>query len=296
MDSKQFMNKIRSIEKEILDDIVKVCDDANISYFLDGGTLLGSKRHEGYIPWDDDIDIAIFRENWNDFESLIINKLSDKYIIQSERGSVKIDTLRVHLKVNYRNSYIYDDNTDAYQNFPTQDQHLFVDVFCFSNVPESKNLTTFIWMILYGISMFKEGRPRKVKKLIEEKTKNKIFSTIYIILYPILYLIFMFLSFFEQKILEYYFAKGKDSNIVGFDISLWRNKPPIRIPKNIIYPVRKKSALFENTMYSEPNNWEKYLEMRYGEWKKLPPQNQRVFHHFKYLDFDDENLLEDKKS
>lgn len=295
MENQELINKIQKIEKEILDDIVKICDDAGIDYFLDGGTLLGAKRHQGYIPWDDDIDLGIHKDDWNDFESLIVNKLSDKYVIQSERGSVKIDSLRAPLKVNYRNSFTYDDNTDAYQNFPMQDQHIFVDVFRFTRLPESEKLTNFIWAILYGIAMFKEGRFLKLRSLIGEQFNSKYIEIAFTILYPFLYVLFNFLSIFEQKILDFYYIKGEHGSDIGFDISHWRNMKPVRIPSDLIYPVAKNEVTFENTKYSAPNQAENYLELRYGNWKELPPVEKRIFQHFVYVDFDDDNVL-DKQS
>lgn len=294
MENQELIKKIQKIEKEILDDIVKICDEANIDYFLDGGTLLGAKRHKGYIPWDDDIDLGIYKDDWNDFETLIINKLSDKYIIQSERGSVKIDSLRAPLKVNYRNSFTYDDNTDAYKNFPMQDQHIFVDVFRFTKIPESQKLTTFIWLILYGIAMLKEGRFIKMRSLMNEQFDNKWIGWIFTILFPFLYISFKFLSVFEQKILDFYYLKAEHSSEVGFDISHWRNMKPVRIPQDLIYPVSKKSVTFENTLYSAPNQSDNYLKLRYGNWNELPPVEKRIFQHFKYVDFDDDNILDNE--
>lgn len=295
MNNADFIKRIQKIEHEILDDIVKVCDDANISYFLDGGTLLGAKRHKGFIPWDDDIDIGIYKDDWNDFESLIVDKLSDKYIIQSERGSVKIDPLRVHLKVNYRNSYVLDVSTDTYKNYPMSDQNIFVDVFRFSPMPESNEFTLLIWAILFWTATFKESRIHKLKELISQRYSNKFLSKIFGLLYPFLYVFFLFVGLFEEKILDYYNRRAKDSSSIGFDISHWRNMKPVRIPKDLVYPVCKNSVEFEGKMYSAPNWAIEYLELRYGDWKKLPKVEDRTFQHFTYIDFEDENIL-DKNS
>lgn len=288
MDSNELVRKIQSIEKEILDDIVEVCNDAKIDYFLDGGTLLGAQRHKGFIPWDDDIDIGIHKDDWNDFESLIVNKLSDKYIIQSERGSVKIDSLRPCLKVNWRQSYTLDKDTDSYRNFPQQDQHIFVDVFRFSNVPESKRTTTFLWLLLKNIALFKEARRVKVLDLVKkEYGMNKFLFSLIWILFPIFKFVFWFIGIFEQQILDYYYKKAKDSKYIGFDVSHWRNMKPIHIPYELVYPVKKNNVSFEKDTYSSPNMPNEYLEFRYGNWKKLPPKENRSFQHFYYVEFEE---------
>lgn len=69
---------IRNIEIEILDYIVSICNSNKLRYFLAGGTLLGAIRHEGFIPWDDDIDIAMPRR---DYEKII--RILKKKILQT---------------------------------------------------------------------------------------------------------------------------------------------------------------------------------------------------------------------
>lgn len=65
--------------------LIKYIDDNNIRYYIIGGTMLGAVRHEGFIPWDDDIDSAVPR---NDYERLIdlLKSPVDHYVIESPKG------------------------------------------------------------------------------------------------------------------------------------------------------------------------------------------------------------------
>ena len=59
------LEELKNIELNMLIDFAKFCDDNNFTYYLSGGTLLGAIRHRGFIPWDDDIDIMMPREDYN---------------------------------------------------------------------------------------------------------------------------------------------------------------------------------------------------------------------------------------
>ena len=70
--------QLKKIQLEILDVVTQFCDANGIRYWLDSGTLLGAIRHKGYIPWDDDVDLGMLREDYERFLS-IFNKSNDRY-------------------------------------------------------------------------------------------------------------------------------------------------------------------------------------------------------------------------
>ena len=72
------LDELRKIQIEILDVVVKFCDDHEINYWLDCGTLIGAIRHKGYIPWDDDIDIGMLRPDYEKFMKLF-NEENTRY-------------------------------------------------------------------------------------------------------------------------------------------------------------------------------------------------------------------------
>ncbi len=71
------MDELRQKQMEVLDYVAAFCDENGIRYWIEGGTLLGAIRHKGYIPWDDDIDIAMLREDHTRFRKEFPEKSRD---------------------------------------------------------------------------------------------------------------------------------------------------------------------------------------------------------------------------
>ena len=69
---------LQDVELMILKDVVKILEKHNLNYYMYGGSLLGTIRHKGFIPWDDDIDIILFREDFDKALDILNNELSDK--------------------------------------------------------------------------------------------------------------------------------------------------------------------------------------------------------------------------
>ena len=76
------LRKLQLTEIEVLDEIVRICKKHKLQYFLLAGTCLGAVRHSGFIPWDDDIDIGMPREDYEKFLNIALDELDEKYFLQ----------------------------------------------------------------------------------------------------------------------------------------------------------------------------------------------------------------------
>ena len=77
----EILKKLRNVELQILDQVVEICKKHNLKYILTAGTLIGAVRHKGFIPWDDDIDIALPRKDFNKLINICQSELDDKFYL-----------------------------------------------------------------------------------------------------------------------------------------------------------------------------------------------------------------------
>jgi lipopolysaccharide cholinephosphotransferase len=92
--------KVQLIELEILLEVDRICRKNDIKYQLSGGTLLGAVRHQGFIPWDDDIDIIMLRNDYNKFIALCKIELNNSYFLQIPETDDKTPSLYAKIRKN----------------------------------------------------------------------------------------------------------------------------------------------------------------------------------------------------
>ena len=125
------LRDLQSILLKMLNDITKICDENGIQYFLDGGTMLGAVRHHGFIPWDDDVDIAMRREDYEKFLNVCKTKLNQElYFLQNEQ--TEKNYIHAFTKIRLNGTHIIEEfskNVDIHNG-------IFIDVFPYDNVPD----------------------------------------------------------------------------------------------------------------------------------------------------------------
>lgn len=115
---------------EFVKELNRICEENDIKLFAVGGTLLGATRYNGFIPWDDDLDFAIYRKDIDKLEKIINN--SNDYEIHIPSKKNKGNYVRFP-KIYKKNTIYKQTNNDV--NF---DQKLFIDIFIIENIPDNK--------------------------------------------------------------------------------------------------------------------------------------------------------------
>ena len=126
------LKRVQEIEVEILQEIIRVCEQYGFKYWVYGGTLIGTIRHDGFIPWDDDIDIGMMRDDFEKFIEVAPAALNKGYTLQHFKTDPKTPTY--HAKVRKDGTEFvewYARNMDIHQG-------IFVDIMPHDLIPENE--------------------------------------------------------------------------------------------------------------------------------------------------------------
>ena len=236
----------------ILEEIDRICRKHHIDYWLDGGTLLGAVRHGGFIPWDDDIDIAMRKEDLERFVSIAPSELREGLFLQTPQNEPQ--SKEPIVKVRDLNSF-YVEGAD---NFSANYQKgLFVDIFP---------------MIKY---------PTVSRKLIKPITKgiSKSYSILHKAHYYSLRSFAEFFWFGAKYILfkclwsVLYTFYPKDTYLSNILIN---NGYGIMHRQDAVFPLG--TITFEGKTFSAPANPDAYLSDLYKNYMEIPPVEKRVIH------------------
>ncbi len=235
----------------ILDEIDKICKKHDIEYWLDGGTLLGAVRHGGFIPWDDDIDIAMTDKDLHRFMEIAPKELPSHLALHNPWNS---DTKEPIVKVRDLNSLIIEPSDDFSAGY---EKGLYVDIFPFVKYPcVSRGFTKRITRgICRSYSILHRRHYYSLRSLGE-------------------------LFWFGGKYFLYS-AIWRISYIFNPPLSHYGN-----VPMNNGYGAKHRNdetwplstVVFEGKEYPAPKDPAAYLTELYGDYMTLPPEEERKNH------------------
>lgn len=231
---------------DILTEVDKICKRHNIPYWLAGGTLLGSIRHGGFIPWDDDLDIELMREDYLKLIPLLMKELPDDFAIQTNKTDKNF--FLTFAKVRDKKTII-SENGQSDKNYKYRG--IYIDIFPmeYSNRPLLKLSSYLNYYIVGALSKMKNDRLG-----IKCTMTNLIYC-------------------FLQCLYECFRLLPLKSKKVGYSYGVYF---PLRCPFNVIFPISK--ILFEGKEFNAPSSPPAYLESNYGNYMVLPPEEFRETH------------------
>lgn len=128
------MKAVWAVELDLLHEFMRVCSLHNIRWFADGGTILGAVRHQGIIPWDDDIDVMMLREDYDRFIALAAQDFQEPYFLQTDENSPQ--ACRGHAQLRHsKTTGILSCELKDKKNF---NQGIFLDIFPIDAIPDEE--------------------------------------------------------------------------------------------------------------------------------------------------------------
>lgn len=263
------LRQIQLTQLELLKEADRVCKLCGIKYNIIAGTLLGAVRHKGFIPWDDDADIALLRPEYEKFKKALKTHLNhEKFYFQDHKETNGYrwgyGKLRAKKTLFLR----------EYQEHLPYEQGIFIDIFPLDHVPENKYLRNFHNFHCFCI--------RKIMwSPVGMIASNSIFKRMW---FGFLY------NLIGDKIFKHYDKFVENSN--KYD-SCWVRILTFPAP-NKEYGYLKKwyeNSLpinFEGFEFFGIKDYDEYLSFKFGKYMELPPENQRKVHPVTeiILDFD----------
>ncbi len=253
------IKKVKLIETELLEEFIHVCDALSINYYIIGGTLLGAVRHQGFIPWDDDIDVGMIRSDYEYFKQNAAGLFSDKVFLQNYETDQDFPLSFIKLR---RNGTTFIE--ESMKDFNIH-HGVFIDVFPLDYYPEGKvhqfivnmkngflNKRINVELGLGGsnwVSMLKGVITRMLIPNYRDAVKMKD-------------LLFRKSSNYPSRYIRNYNGAWGLKEIVPF--SCFGDGVPIQ---------------FENVTVNAPKLYDEYLSCVYGDYMKLPPEEKRQPHH-----------------
>lgn len=257
-------------ELDILIVFDKICKAYGINYSLDSGTLLGAVRHKGFIPWDDDIDVAMARPDYEKFYRLVTdnkNVLPDNFELIPDRGK---DGRIPFLKVVDKNIKLESEAGDITDN-------LWIDIFPIDGYPADYKKALKFWKkvhLYHRIILYNYNDGSRKRGL--EKIAVKLFSV-----YAKMYGVSKAIKKLDKLKDKYPYLGAECVGPVmwaSFGVKM-RISPDTY--ENFI------SMEFEGYSFSVIENWERYLKQTYGDYMKLPPKDKQITHGIKSFKISD---------
>ncbi len=261
---------IHRVLLKLLLDFDELCRANDIRYFLGGGTLLGAIRHEGFIPWDDDVDVMMLREDYDRFCALGRDKLPPHLFIQTYKTDPHYHGDMAKLRLN---GTVY--STEFAEKTPLMHQGFFIDVFAHDRTakkPAAQKRHIFLTRFIRSVVFHKwEGTPMQFYG--SHKLACALFSGIKNLL-P--------MTFWERR-REALFKRYQSSSSPWLYDGMGQHLTHGVFPRTWLDTVEYRR--FEGHMLPVPGEYDKYLRFSYGNYMEIPEECDRVFHKIKKIDF-----------
>lgn len=290
--SEETLIKIQKLELDILKEVDAICRRNGIKYTLCGGSLLGAIRHKGFIPWDDDIDVSMLREDYDRFCEICKTELdSEKYFLQTTDTDPEYRFTYAKLLLN-GTTYV----RSGYEHMKYR-TGIFIDIFPRDGVSDNPVLNTIqhtlgymMRKILYspmGAVRSPKASARFIFRILRHLPKS----------FPVKMLSFIkWLNFNKETDIVYCYGIMRNTEKRKLNMSKKKYREYKKSLKSETPQQKKERKIrdsglkrcyfkeltdmpFEDMKAMVTDHYDIWLECNYGDYMKLPPEEKRKHHH-----------------
>lgn len=262
------LRQLQLTQLEMLKVVDQICKENDIHYSLYAGTLLGAVRHGGFIPWDDDLDICMPRDDYRKFLELWPKVKREGYILQNKENTPNFTQSFTKIRKDHT-TFLQD--TDERGRYHTG---IFIDIFPIDRIPDGKlKRYLFYWNCMRYQLLTREFVPQQYGRI------KKVVSQVILSIIP---------NGKRMQERERLLAKIVSNDYlheletVGIETV---NSMHISFPSDMLDSYT--TIQFEDSQFMCFTNWDDHLHCKYGNYMSLPPEEERVWkHHPILIDFE----------
>lgn len=264
----QTMQQLHRVQVEIMQVIDTFCKTHRIPYSLYAGSLLGAVRHQGFIPWDDDLDICMHRSDYERFLKLWEEAPPSGYILQNKENSPRFGQSFSKIRKDHTTFLQAQKDAGQFHN------GIFVDIFPIDRLPEGRrSQLLFYWDCMLYLLYTRQYVPPKGNPLLKSVLRLML-AIVPTSMIPAV----------RRRLLKRItrFSHRTDLSAVTTEtLGALRTHYPAETVSSYT------SLPFEDAQFLCFRAWDQHLRLKFGDYMQLPPEEERVWkHHPILIDFE----------
>ena len=273
------MKEVWAVNLDLINEFMRVCNENDIPFFMYYGSLLGAVRHNGFIPWDDDVDLILSRKDYEKLCKIAPKAFKYPYFLQTEYSDVGFSRTFARLHNSDTTGAIGWENDDGFIHY---NQGVFIDIFVYDEVPADQEererwIRKLTWLHnrAMGFSVwttrYRENAIRHGGKLYRRIRKG--IAIVLQFLIEHLHICNPFTVMYTRLSRRYF---GKNTGLIA-DLHLFFDQGACVFDESIF--AEAVYMPFETLSVPVPAGYEHILESRYGDWRKLvkSPSHSRIY-------------------
>lgn len=260
----------------LAEEIKRICEKNKINYYIDCGTMLGAVRHKGFIPWDDDMDIGMMKEDYERFITIAPNELKQDFYLDNYLTNPKCPFGYSKLRLKGTKLIEEKGNKNDHHN------EIFIDIFPYFYVPD--DIRKWKWdALILSIA----GQAILSKAGCKVWAGDKFIKRLKFIPTDIIGFCFSFKRM--RSWVLHYFNKYSCTNTMTVLDGRRDSYMNWRIPRE--YFDEYLNVEFEGHIFPIPKHFDEYLTIGFGDYMTVPPIEERTTHNIIELDLGDQFWL-----